>query len=153
MAGRSLTPWGGGRELDRFRREMDTLFDRFTREPFGFFTPAAGPTTLSPDLDVSETESNVLIRCELPGVDPKDVDINISGDVLTIRGEKKLTEEEQKESFDLVERNWGAFSRSIALPQHVKPEKVEAHYKNGVLKIVLPKAEEAKARKIEIKTT
>ena len=145
-----LTPWRGGRDIERFRREMDTLFERFMREPFRLFAPRMG-AVLTPDLDVSETESDVIVRCELPGVDPGDVDINVAGDVLTIRGEKKLSAEEQKENFHLVERDWGSFSRSVLLPQHVQPEKVEAHYKNGVLKIVLPKAEEAKARKIEVK--
>ena len=102
-----------------------------------------------PEIDVSETEGEVVVRCELPGVEPRDVDINVSGDVLTIRGEKKVSEEEQKEN--LMERDWGRFSRSVMLPQHVQPEKVAAHYKNGILKIVLPKAAEARARKIEIK--
>ncbi len=152
MAGRSLRPWRGGGDIERFRREMDTLFDRFWREPFAAFAPAAGAGAFVPDLDLSETEATVIVRCELPGVEPQDVDINVAGDVLTIRGEKRVSEEEQKESFELVEREWGRFSRSVRLPQRVEPEKVEAHYKNGVLKVVLPKAEAAKARKIKVKT-
>lgn len=152
MAGRELRPWRGGRDIDRFRREMDTMFERFFREPWPIFAPAAREAMIVPDIDVSETEGEIVVRCELPGVEPKDVDINVAGDVLTIRGEKKVTEEEQKETFHFMERDWGKFSRSVMLPQHVQPEKVEAHYKNGILKIVLPKAEEAKARKIEVKT-
>lgn len=151
MGGRQLRPWRGGRDVDRLRHEMDTLFERFFREPFAVFAPSVPEAMIVPEIDVSETEVEVVVRCELPGVEPQDVDINVSGDVLTIRGEKKVSAEEQKENFHLMERDWGRFSRSVMLPQHVQPEKVAAHYKNGILKIVLPKAAEARARKIEIK--
>jgi HSP20 family protein len=148
---RQMARWRPTTEMERFRRDMDTLFERFARDPFGAVASRFGAVVV-PDVDVSETESEIVVRTELPGVDPKDVDISVAGDVLTIRGEKKVSEEEKKENFHLIEREWGAFSRSILLPQHVQPEKVQAHYKDGVLKIVLPKAEAAKARKIQVRT-
>ena len=134
-----------------FRREMDRLFDSFGREvgwPGGDNRSAA----MTPSIDVSETESELKIDVDLPGVDQKDVDVMISDNVLTIKGEKKAEREEKKKDFHLVERSYGSFSRSLTLPFAADPDKAQANFKNGVLSITLPKPPEvkAKAKKVAI---
>lgn len=136
------------------QREVDRLFDDFTRGSFLF---PAGETeiALTPRVDVSETESALEIEAELPGVDEKDVDVTLSDNVLTIRGERKHEREEKKKDFHLVERSYGSFARSIPLPFEVDSDAVKASFSKGVLKVTLPKppAARAKARHIEVKST
>ncbi|MGC8719420.1 MAG: Hsp20/alpha crystallin family protein [Thermodesulforhabdaceae bacterium] len=105
-----------------------------------------------PAFDVSETDEHIIVKADLPGVDVKDIDISIVGNVLTVKGEKKQEKEEKNESYHRIERSYGSFSRSISLPAEVNPEAVEAVYKDGVLKLTIPKAEKSKPKKIEIKT-
>jgi HSP20 family protein len=143
----SLVPRRG--ELSTFRREMDRLFDRFFEGwPFKP-SPQEGPW--APSVDVSETAKDVVVRAEIPGMDPKNIDVSVHGDVLTLRGERKKEHEEKGEDFHRIERSYGAFSRSIRLPAEVDANKVNATYKDGVLKINLPKTEEAAVKKIEVK--
>lgn len=105
----------------------------------------------APSLDVSETKDNIAVKAEVPGMDAKDIDISLANDVLTVKGEKKQQKEEKDENYHRVERSYGAFSRSIRLPREVQSDKIKANYKNGVLKITLPKSEEAKKKEIKIK--
>ena len=91
------------------------------------------------------------MKAEVPGMDPKDIDISLSDGLLTIKGEKKQEREEKEENYHLVERSYGAFTRSIRLPKEVQSDKISASYKNGVLKVTLPKSEEAKKKEIKIK--
>ena len=98
-----------------------------------------------------DTKGDFVVKAELPGIDPKDIDISLSEGVLTIRGEKRQEKEEKDEGYHLVERSYGSFTRSIRLPREVQNEKINASYKNGVLKITLPKSEEAKKKEIKIK--
>jgi HSP20 family protein len=105
----------------------------------------------TPSLDVSETKNNIVVKAEAPGVDPKDIDISLMGDVLTIKGEKRQEKEEKDQNYHRVERSYGVFTRSVRLPQEVQSDKIEASYKNGILKITLPKSEEAKKKEIKIK--
>ena len=143
----SLVPRRG--ELSTFRREMDRLFDRFFEGwPFKP-SPQEGPW--APSVDVSETEKEVIVKAELPGMDPKDIDVSVRGDILTLHGERKQEKEEKGENFHRVERSYGSFSRSIQLPAEVDSGKVNATYKDGVLKISLPKTKEAAVKKIEVK--
>ena len=143
----SLAPWRG--ELTGFRREMDSLFDRFF-EGWPFRLPAA-EGVWAPSVDVSETGKEVIVRAELAGIDPKDIDVSVHGDVLTLRGERKQEKEEKGENLHRVERSYGSFSRSIQLPAEVDAGKVNATYRNGVLKINLPKTRAAAVKKIEVK--
>jgi HSP20 family protein len=146
----SLVPWRRRDELTGFRREMDRLFDRFFEAwPFRL---SAEEGAWAPSVDVSETAKEVIVKAELPGMDPKDVDVTVRGDVLSLRGERKKEEEEKGESFHRVERSYGAFSRSIRLPAEVDVNKVKATYKEGVLNINLPKTKQASVKKIEVKT-
>jgi HSP20 family protein len=92
-----------------------------------------------------------VVKAEVPGLEPKDIDISLTGGVLTIKGEKKQEKEEKDENYHRIERSYGTFTRSVRVPQEVQSDKIEATYKNGVLKITLPKSEEAKKKEIKIK--
>ena len=139
-------PFGG--ELSSFRREMDRIWDRFLGE-----TPFAKVLSeeWAPSVDVSETKDNFVVKAELPGLEAKDVNVNISGDLLTIKGEKKKEEEEKDEHHYCAERYYGSFQRVFQLPTSVQADKVEATFDKGVLKVTIPKAEEAKKKEIEVK--
>jgi len=133
--------------LSSLRDEMNDLLSRFwssTNEPFGLaeWTPA---------LDVSESDDAVLVHAEIPGIDPKEIEISVVGDTLTLRGDKKDETEQKGHNYHRVERRYGSFTRSLALPASVDPDQVTATARQGVLEIRLPKREEAKARRIEIK--
>jgi HSP20 family protein len=144
-----LLPWRPfGRELSTLRKEMDDLFSRL----FGEF-PLVRRVGVewAPRVDVSETKDSFIVKAELPGLEAKDVNVSISGDVLTIRGEKKREEEEKDEHHYYAERYYGSFERSLRLSTSVQADKVEATFEKGILKITLPKVEEAKKKEIEIK--
>jgi HSP20 family protein len=144
-----VTPWKPFRELERVRREMDRLWDTFFEE-----RPRKGGEEVGawlPPLEVAETKNDIVVRIEIPGIDPKDIDISLTNDLLTIKGEKKNEEEETGENYHLTERSYGSFSRSIRLPGEVQSDKISASYKNGILKVTLPKSEEAKKKEIKIK--
>ena len=139
--------------MSKFRSEIDQLFDQFFSDPFGFGlrTPSEGwAGTWVPTLDISESENEVTIRAEIPGVDPEDLDISVSGDYLTLSGEKKEETEEEEENFYRSERRFGQFRRQVALPSFVDKEDVSAEYKNGILVIKLKKTAEAKPRRIPV---
>ena len=140
------SPFG---ELSTLRREMDDLWNRFFGETR---LPRILAREWLPSVDISETKDNLVVKAELPGLEAKDIDVSISGDVLTIRGEKKKEEEKKDEHFHYRERYAGSFQRSLRLPAGVRSDEVEAAFKNGVLNITIPKAEEAKKKQIEIKT-
>jgi len=105
----------------------------------------------SPSLDVSETKNEIVVKAEIPGIDPKDIDLSLADGVLTIKGEKKQEKEEKDENFHLAERSYGSFARTVRLPREVKSDKIGATYKNGLLTITLPKSEETKRKEIKIK--
>jgi HSP20 family protein len=144
-----VTPWKPFRELERVRREMDRLWDSFFEE-----RPTRRVEEVRewlPSVDIAETEKDIVVRAEIPGIDPKDIDISLANDLLTIKGEKKQEKEEKEENYHLVERSYGAFTRSVRLPGEVQNDKISASYKNGILKVTLPKSEEAKKKEIRIK--
>jgi HSP20 family protein len=144
-----LVPWRPfERELSPFRRDIEDLWSRFFSEaPF----IRAFKEEWSPTVDVSEKKDIFLIKAELPGVDEKDVSVSISGDILTIKGEKKKEEEEKDEHHYRVERYYGSFERSFRMPTGVKVDKIEATFDKGVLKVTVPKVEEAKKKEITVK--
>ena len=145
---RELTLWRPFRELEKMRREMDHLWDYFfeerpvKREEIGQWLPS---------LDLSETKDEFVVKAEVPGIDPKNIDISLSEGMLTIKGEKKQEKEEKDENYHFVERSYGSFIRSVRLPGQVQGDKVKASYKDGVLKVALPKSEEARKKEIKIK--
>ena len=145
---RELTVWKPF-EFDRLRNEMDLLQDSIFDGRPGRRTREDGEWL--PSLDVAETKGDLVVKAELPGMDPKDIDISLNEGVLTIRGEKKQEKEEKEEGYHLIERSYGSFTRSIRLPKDVQSDMIDASFKNGVLKVVLPKSEEAKKKEIKIK--
>ncbi len=143
-----LIPWKPFRELGSLRKEMDSLWDRFFG---GALSTGLLREAWVPSVDISETKEGFVVKAELPGLDARDVNVNISGDILTIKGEKKTEREQKDEHLHCVERYSGTFQRSFQLPSSVKADKIEARFDKGVLEITLPKAKEAKAKEIEIK--
>lgn len=163
-----LIPWGrdrnevarqqgdGDNPLLNLQRDINRVFDDFWSR-FDRSTGASNGllSVTGPRTDVTETDEAVEVSVELPGMDEKDIDVSLSDDVLTIRGEKKAEREEKKKGYYLAERSYGSFYRSIPLPPGVDPEKAEAQFKKGVLTVSLPKTPEAQAkvRKIEVKAS
>ena len=126
------------------------LFDGFSRGFAGF---PNFPTTreLMPNMDVSETDKEIEITTELPGLEEKDVQLNMANNVLTIRGEKRNEREESKKDYHVIERSYGSFVRSVQLPDGVSADSVKAVMSKGVLKVTVPKPAPAQSRKIDIK--
>lgn len=164
MTLRDLTPWRArtpsvpaafDNSLDSLRHEMDRLFDGFAR---GFGMPslwdgfASSDAFLTPRLDVAETDKAYEVSVELPGIERDDLEVNVANGVLTIKGEKKAESEAKDKGRLHVERSYGAFQRSLALPVDADDAKIDAAFKNGVLTLTIAKAAEAKAasRKITI---
>ena len=143
-----LIPYRLFGELSPFRKEMDRLWNRFLGETSFAKT---FDEMWSPSVDISETKDDFVVKAELPGLEAKDVNVSISGDILTIKGEKKAEEEEKDEHYHRVERCSGSFQRVFQLSSGVKADKIEAKFDKGVLKVILPKVEEAKKKEIEVK--
>jgi len=138
------------KDIEKARSEMDRLLDTFL-----FGRPQKGDIWEEiewlPAIDVAETKNEIVVNVEIPGMDPKEFDISVSEGTLMIKGEKKQEKEEKEENYHLTERRYGTFIRSILLPQEVESDKIRASYKDGILKITLPKSEEAKKNEIKIK--
>ena len=147
----NLVPWQGRRDVDHFKTEIDRLFNDFFNR--NFMMGPFGRVDWMPPVDVSETGKEVVVHAEVPGMDAKDIDIALNGRILTIRGERKEEKEEKKRSYHRIERRYGSFFRSFELPADVDASAVEATYKDGVLKLSLPKTEEQSLKKIEVKSS
>ncbi|MBW1691141.1 MAG: Hsp20/alpha crystallin family protein [Deltaproteobacteria bacterium] len=104
-----------------------------------------------PAFDISETEKEYVISGEIPGIEPKDLEVTLNDGILTVKGEKKQESEEEEENYHRVERHYGSFQRSFRLPENIKRDDLDATYKDGILKLTLPKSEESKVKKIEVK--
>ena len=136
------TPW-------LFRREFDDMIERFfsddsmiSRGSFGrLFTPA---------VNIAENGNEITVTAEIPGMEKNDLDVSLTGDTLTIKGEKKVEHEEKSDNFHRFERSYGSFSRSLSLPCEVQHDKVDASYKNRVLTLKLPKAEHCRSKSVKI---
>jgi HSP20 family protein len=132
------------------RHDMERLFEDFSRG-FGWASPPAiSGVGMAPDVDVSETETELKIEADLPGVDERDVEVVLSDGRLTIKGEKRQEKEEKKKDYHLVERSYGSFARSIALPFVADPNQVKASFAKGVLTVTVPKPAEVKAKEKKI---
>jgi HSP20 family protein len=142
-----LIRWDPFREMMQIREAFDRLFDETFALP-----RLREPMTWTLALDVAEKDNAYIVKASLPGVNPDDIDISITDNVLTIRGETKVEKDIEKAEYHLRERRYGSFSRSISLPAPVNAEAVEASYENGVLTLHIPKAPEAQPRKIAVKT-
>ena len=139
----SLIKWDPFRELNVLNERMGNFFGR------GWELPES-TTTWNPAVDIFENDNEVIIKAELPGMNAKDIEVKLENNVLMLRGERHFEKETKEENYHRVEREYGTFSRSFALPTAVNGDKVTAEYKDGVLKIVLPKKEETKPKPIKI---
>ncbi|MGB8894371.1 MAG: Hsp20/alpha crystallin family protein [Pseudolabrys sp.] len=151
---KSLIPIGRDRSVASpfmsLQREIDRLFEDFSR---GFPTMAGnGATALMPSMDVTETDKEIEITAELPGLEEKDVQINIADNILTIRGEKKAEKEQKDKNYRLVERSYGSFERTLELPEGVNADAIKASISKGLLKVTVPKPAPTQAKKIEVKS-
>lgn len=144
---RELIKWSP--TVSSLQDEMNRVFDRFFRgwdlSELGIETGAWVP------VDLSETADKVIVKVEVPGVDPKEINISIQNNTLLIKGEKREEKEEKGKTFYRIERRYGSFSRSIDLPSSVDTNKITAEYKNGVLEISIQKKEEVKPKQISVK--
>ena len=142
---KGLTKWDKLPVFSSFQDEMNRVLDSF------FNRESSYGADWKPVVDVAETENDIVVKAEIPGIDPKDIDISITGDKLTLKGEKKEEKENTGKCFHRVESSYGSFKRVITLPASVDVDKVTAEGKNGLLEITLPKKEESKAKKINVK--
>ena len=161
MASNPLIPVGSERGVTRpasnpffaLQQEIDRLFEGFSRGFAGFPSSFAGfpSRELMPSMDLSETDKEIEITAELPGLEEKDIQLNVADNVLTVRGEKKNEREETKKDYHLVERSYGSFTRSVQLPDGVNADNIKAVMSKGVLKVTVPKPAPAQTKKIDIK--
>jgi HSP20 family protein len=131
---------------------MNRLFDSFFGRREGATANGYGSRRWIPPMDLVETEDHLILRADLPGVDEKDIEIEVKDGVLTISGERKAQHEEKREGFHRVERSYGRFSRSLELPKGVEPASVSASFERGVLEVRMPKPAERKPTRIEIRS-
>ncbi len=144
----AVVRWDPFRDLNMLQDRMNRLFEDANRnwksdEP-------ASTTTWSPAVDIFETESEIVVKAEVPGMERKDITLNLENNVLTLRGERRFLKEAKEENYHRIERSYGGFSRAFSIPATVDEEKIRADYQDGVLKIVLPKKEQLRPKQIKI---
>jgi HSP20 family protein len=133
------------------QREIDRLFDDFSRGFPTFPSFGNGKAELLPSMDVTETDKDIQITAELPGLEEKDVQINVADNLLTIRGEKKAEKEEKDKNYRLIERSYGSFERTLELPEGVNTDAIQASIAKGVLTVTVPKPAPAQSKTINVK--
>src|SRR5205814_5973016 len=144
----AVVRWDPFRDSSMLQDRMNRLFDNAGRtwQP----DEASATTTWSPAVDIFETEGEIVVKAELPGMDRKDITLHLENNVLTLKGERRFEKETKDENYHRIERSYGAFSRSFSIPATVDDENIRAEYKDGVLNIVLPKKEQARPKQIKI---
>jgi HSP20 family protein len=157
--GTALAPresFGGLLATDPFFRNFEQRMRRLFGEGFGSFFEAFpeenwAVTTWAPACDIYETDNEIIVKADLPGVKKEDLHVNLENNLLTIRGERKFEEETKKENYRRVERSYGEFMRSFTLPSFADPNKINADYKDGMLRVSIAKREEARPKQVEVK--
>ncbi|HRJ57520.1 MAG TPA: Hsp20/alpha crystallin family protein [Anaerolineales bacterium] len=144
----SIIRWEPAREMMTLREAMDRLFDDAFTRPLSLSNTAWSV----PAVDMYQTDNEVVVKAALPGIKPDEVQINVTGELLTLKGEVKQENEAKEKAYHIREQRWGSFERSIALPTQVVADKAKADFENGILTITLPKADEVKPKTITIKT-
>ena len=145
----NLIRWEPMSEMVTLRDAMDRLFDEAFTRPWGLADGGRGSGM--PAIDMYQTDDDVVVKAVVPGMKPEEVQISVTGDVLTIKGETKSENDTKEKAYHIREQRWGSFERSVSLPTAVKSDKAEAAFENGVLTITLPKAEDVKPKMISIK--
>ena len=142
----NLIRWEPAREMMTLREAMDHLFDDAFTRPLSI-----RDTWTVPAIDMYQTNDEIVVKAALPGIKAEEVQINVTGEVLTLKGETKQENETKEKAYHIHEQRWGAFERSIVLPTDVIADKAKAEFENGILTITLPKAEEVKPKMISVK--
>lgn len=145
----AIVRWEPYRDLMTFQERMNRLFDGSVGRWRGS-EESMDSGVWSPAVDIYETEHDIVLKAELPEINQKDIDIRLENNTLTLKGERRFEKETKQENYHRVERAYGAFSRSFTLPTSVDQEKIKAEYKDGILKITLPKKEEVKPKQIQV---
>ncbi len=139
----SLIKWDPFREFNALNERMGGFLGRNWEAPLS-------TTAWNPAVDIFENDNEIIIKAELPGMNAKDIEVKIENNILMLKGERRFEKETKEENYHRVEREYGTFSRAFTLPVAVNPEKVVAEYKDGLLKVVLPKKEEIKPKPIKV---
>lgn len=152
----SIVKWSPMKEIENMRRDMERLFEDVF-EPTGrrrrWWPKPSEEGIIVPNINVYDRKNEIVIKAELPGVEKDDIDLTITKDSITLKGESKKDEEVKEEDYYSREISYGSFTRTVALPAEVDSEKAKATFKNGILDIVLPKREEAKPREIKVQVS
>ncbi len=143
----NLVPWEPFREMMSLREAMNQLFEQSVLRPGSYTSEGAG---LGAPVDVYETDNNVVLKAAVPGMKPEDLDVTITGEVLTIKGELKPEESSGKRNYIRQERQYGAFCRQLTLPTAIDANRVTATFENGILTLEMPKREEVKPKSVKI---
>jgi HSP20 family protein len=151
MAIQRWDPWGSIEEMER-RMDEAMRYPMISRRPMFWWRLPVEDMTMSPAIEVIDKKDKLMVRAEVPGVKPEDIDISVSDSTLTIKGEKKSESEVKEDDYYRREMSYGRFSRSVALPTKVQADKVDASYDDGILEITLSKAHEAKPKKVAVKS-
>jgi HSP20 family protein len=145
----AITKWDPFKDFVVLRDRMNRLFEDMVSSP-KLEDTGIMQSTWSPAVDIYETENDLVLTAEIPGVEEKDVEIKIEDNTLTLKGERKFEKETREENFHRIERAYGSFYRSFSLPNYIDQDKISADYENGLLKIHMPKKPEVKPRKVKI---
>ena len=144
----AIIRWDPFRDMVTLREKMNRLFeDVFTGQSEGKELAAS---SWAPAVDIFETENDLVMTAEVPGIDEKDIEIKIEDNTLILKGARKFEKETKEENYHRIERSYGSFYRAFTLPNSIDPEKIQAEHENGVLKITMPKRTELKPRKVKI---
>ena len=146
----AITRWDPFRDVLALQNRMNTMFQDYTRGTGTGEGDVMTTASFVPPVDIYEDKQNIVLKLEVPGMKLEDVDVQIENNTLTVRGERKFEKEEKEENFHRIERSYGSFFRSFALPNTVDPSKVDANYDAGVLRISLKKREEAKPKQVKV---
>ena len=146
-----LTRWNPIKDIEELEKRLSSILGRVTPAAAGEKKESLAVTDWSPLVDISEDEKEYVVKAEIPEMSKEDIKLNVHDDVLTISGERKYEKEEKGKKYHRIERAYGSFLRSFTLPEDADGSKVSAEYKDGVLKVHLPKSEKAKPKAIEVK--
>ncbi|HVB28475.1 MAG TPA: Hsp20/alpha crystallin family protein [Terriglobia bacterium] len=144
----AIVRWEPFRDVVTTQDRFNRIFSETLARAFGNEEPSS--RAWMPPVDIYETDDNLVLKAELPGINPNDVEVRVEDNTLYLKGERKVEKEAKEENLHRVERSYGAFSRTFALPGSIDADKVEAKYKDGVLTLTMPKREEAKPKTIKI---
>ncbi len=141
----AITRWDPFRDLSILQERMNRVFEDAAVRGWKSDEPSA-TTSWSPAVDIYETDSEIMVQAELPGIDRKDIALQLENNVLTLKGDRRFEKETKQENYHRIERSYGGFSRAFSIPTIVDEEKIRADYRDGILKIALPKKEQVKAK-------